>query len=571
MQRLPVVLLAGLCSIGSARADVTLPALFGDHMVLQRDGAAPVWGTADPGEKVTVTAGAAQGDAVAGPDGKWIVRLANLPLSDQPIDLTVAGKNQIVLHDVVIGDVWICSGQSNMEFGLTKEISAPAEVPLADHPQLRLFLVPRANAPLPAGTIAATPDGSTIGHWLVCTPETVVQNGWGGFSAVGYYFGRDLLAFTHAPVGLIETCWSGTPGQSWTSLEALKAVPLLKIYSEQATAFRDKYAQTQQDYPAALQRWQAEVNQWKQDNKDAWDAYQKSLADWTIASQQAEAAKQAIPPHPKDPSPPKPKDPLTNPDLATVLFNGMIAPLIPYGIKGAVWYQGEGNTYKPVEYATLLPTLIRDWRTRWNEGDFPFLIVQLANNLPRQPQPSESGWAVLRESQVKTLSLPNTGLAVTLDLGEADDIHPRDKYDVGARLVLAARKIAYGDTVQASGPTFQSLTQEGDKLRLAFTNLGQGLAIGVPPAHFHPGEPRPDAATLRGFAVAGADGKYAWADAVIDGETVVVSSPTVPQPQSVRYAWADNPDANLYNQDGLPAVTFLTDTLTVGEEVVPGK
>lgn len=571
MQRLPVVLLAGVCSIGSAFADVTLPALFGDHMVLQRDGTAPVWGTADPGEKVTVTAGAAQGDAVAGPDGKWMVRLSGLPLSGQPIDVTVTGKNQIVLHDVLIGDVWICSGQSNMEFGITQEISASAEVPLADHPQLRLFLVPRANSPVPATAIATPSGGSTAGHWLVCTPDTVVQNGWGGFTAIGYYFGRDLQEFTHAPVGLIETCWSGTPGQSWTSLEALKAVPLLKAYSEQATAFRDKYGATQQDYPAALQRWEAEASQWKQDNKDAWDAYQKSLSDWTTASQQAEAAKQAIPPRPKDPAPPKPKDPLTNPNIATVLFNGMIAPLIPYGVKGAIWYQGEGNTYKPVEYATLLPTLIRDWRARWGQGDFPFLIVQLANNLPRQPQPSESGWAVLRESQAKTLSLPNTGLAVAIDLGEADNIHPRDKYDVGARLALAARKVAYGDSVQASGPTFQSLTQEGDKLRLAFTNIGQGLAIGVPPAHFHPGEPRADTSTLRGFAIAGADGKYAWADAVIDGETVVLSSPAVPQPQSVRYAWADNPDANLYNQDGLPAVPFRTDTLPVGEEVVPGK
>ncbi len=273
-----------------------------------------------------------------------------------------------------------------------------------------------------------------------------------------------------------------------------------------------------------------------------------------------------VPGKPKDPTPASPLDPATERHIPTVLYNGMIAPLIPYGIKGAIWYQGEGNSSRAVEYATLLPTMIQDWRARWGEGDFPFLIVQLANFLPRKPEPSESPLAALRESQAKTLALPHTGLAVAVDVGEVDDIHPKDKDDIGGRLALAARKVAYGEeNLVCSGPVFRAMTVEGGKARLAFEQVGQGLAIGVPPVHFHPGEARLDTSTLRGFAIAGGDGKFVWADAVIDGNTVVVSSSQVDVPVAVRYAWADNPDCNLYNKDGLPAVPFRTDNYPVGE------
>ena len=560
-------LLAAALAPGLLRADVKLPAIFGDHMVLQRDGVVPVWGTAEPGEGVTVTAGAATGSATAGPDGKWTVKLSGLAASAQPLDVTVAGKNQIVLHDVLVGDVWVCSGQSNMEFGIGNDASAAEEIPKADHPEIRLFMVIKKILPVPAADLVAPPEGATNGRWIVCTPDTVKQNGWGGFTAVGYFFGRDVAAFTHAPVGLIDTCWGGTPAQAWTSLEALQAVPALKNYAGEAAKRAQNHEKEDQDYQTVvLPKWKADVEQWKVANKDKWDAYQADLQKYNDAVKTPPAAGTPAPAKPKDPTPPAPKDPAFNPNAASVLYNAMIAPLVPYGIKGAIWYQGESNAGRPLEYATLLPTMIGDWRARWGQGDFPFLIVQLANYLAHKPDPSESNWAVLRDSQAKTAAMPHNGLALAIDLGEYADIHPKDKDDVGARLALAARKIAYGDDAAVfSGPTYSGQTVEGDKIRLAFGNAGSGLAIGVPPPHFHPGQPRSVAPALKDFAIAGADGKYVWADAVIDGNTVVVSSPQVPQPASVRYDWADNPEGNLYNKEGLPAVPFRTDTALVGE------
>ena len=569
-RRLLLASLLSLHAVPALRADVKLSMIFGDHMVLQQDGAAPVWGTADPGESVTVTAGTVTGSATADADGKWMVKLSGLPVSAQPIEITVQGKNQIVLHDVLVGDVWVCSGQSNMQFGIGKDASAQEEIAKANHPEIRLFMVTQKPLPAPATEMAPPAPHSTEGQWLVCSPSTVKQNGWNGFSAVGYFFGRDIAAYTHQPVGLIGTYWGGTPAQSWTSLEGLQTDPALKEYADQSASHRQNFDRDAVDYQnTVLPKWQADSDKWQTDHKDKWDAYQASLQKYNDDVKAAPA--QGTPPpspatQPQDPSPKKPADPATDPHLASVLYNSMIAPIIPYGIKGAIWYQGESNWDHPVQYGTLLSAMIADWRGRWGQGDFPFLIVQLANYEAKKPDPGEGNWNALREGQSKVAAQPHNGLAVTIDIGEADDVHPKDKDDVSARLALAARKVAYGDaSVVSSGPTYSEADIEGSSLRVLFNNVGGGLVIGTPPPHFHPGQPRLDASVLKGFAVSGDDGKYYWADARIEGAAVILSSPRVPAPVTVRYDWAMNPDGNLYNQEGLPAVPFRTDDAPVGE------
>ncbi len=559
-----LLVLSGAVLPFTANADVTLPRIFGDHMVLQRDGTVPIWGTAAPGEVITVTAGKIKGTATAGGDGKWIVKLAGLPASTVPIDVTVAGKNTITFHDVLVGDVWVCSGQSNMEFPEANEISSKDELPKSNQPQIRLFFVPKVPQKTPANEIGSTTK-PLEGSWQVCTPDTLAKDGdWGGFTAVGYVFGREVNAFTHAPVGLIENCWGGMSAQSYTSFEALQANPLLKHYADDALKFQTNYDSLMTAYQAALPSWLATLDKWKQDNKDAIAAFDQ----WKQQAAAATAQNQPPPPKPTEPKPPAaPMDPSKNPRIPTVLYNGLVHPLIPYAIKGVIWYQGESNAGQPVEYRTLFPAMIQDWRAQWGQGDFPFLFVQLANYMKRSPDPTESSWAALREAQAKTLSLPNTGMAVTIDTGEGADIHPKDKEDVGHRLALAAMDVAYGQKVLDSGPMFKSMTVEGDKIRLTFDHIGQGLTPGVPPPHFHPGEARTVDPTLEGFAIAGADHKFVWAQAVIDGDTVVVSNAAVPTPVAVRYAWADNPANNLYNKDGLPTVPFRTDDWPVGEQI----
>ena len=537
-------------------AEVKLAAIFGDHMVLQRDTTAPVWGTAAPGEQVTVSVGNVNGKATAGADGKWMVRLSGLPVSNQPVEVRVQGKNTIVLHDVLIGDVWLCSGQSNMEFGIGNESSAREEISKAAHPLIRLFLVQKHPSASPVADLPVS-TGTSAGHWLVCSPETIVQNGWGGFSAVAYYFGQDLQAFLRAPVGLIDSCNGGTSVQAWTSFEAFQAVPSLKHYADENESLRQEIAKNPNYYQdTIIPGWKAGVEKWKANHKPEWDAYLAATQKWEDESRKAQAEKKPAPPKPLDPTPKMPRDPATSKDVPINLFNGMIAPIIPYGIKGAIWYQGENNVGGVPDYSILLPLMIKDWRTRWGAGDFPFLIVQLANFGENQPGSSESKWAEFRETQAKIAAAPNSGLAVTIDIGEPKDIHPRDKWDVGNRLSLVARKVAYGDSVVDSGPTFKSQTVEGNKIRLSFDHAGQGLAIGVPPPHFHPGLPRPGASALRGFAIAGEDKKFVPANAILNGNTVVVSSDQVANPKIVRYGWANSPDCNLYNKEGLPAGPF---------------
>jgi sialate O-acetylesterase len=505
-----LALLSGL-GLLPLRADVRLPAIFGDHMVLQQEAALPVWGWADPGERVTVTFAGEMAQTVAGADGRWRTDLTPLAGGTPPNTLTVTGKNTVTLQDVLVGEVWLCSGQSNMEFKLTQADNGEAEILQASDGEIRLFLVARAMALAPRSDVTA--------HWQVCSPATV-----GNFSAVGYFFGKNLRAALHRPVGLIDSTWGATPAQSWTDLATLERDPLLRHYAQ---------------------------------------AFQKIAARFPGGD--AEFAANAVvraAEHPQPPPPGAPRPAWAAPQKTpTLLFNGMIAPLIPFAIRGAIWYQAEDNAENEArgssfEYRTLFPALITDWRTQWRQGDFPFLFVQLPNLAVRP----KADWPLVRESQLKTLALPQTGMAVSIDIGTAGFIHPPDKADVGYRLALAARHVAYGEKLVYAGPVFAGMKADGSQVRISFQpdSIGGGLIIGTTPWLDPKGTPIPTTRLL-GFALAGPDRQWAPANAQIDGDTVVLSSPAVPNPVAVRYAWADNPACNLYNREGLPASPFRTD------------
>ena len=513
----------------SVSAEVKLPAVFGDHMVLQRDSAAPVWGWAAPGEQVTVTAGTATASTEAGADGKWLVRLPSLKSSAAPIELIVAGaSNKIVIHDVLVGDVWVCSGQSNMAFQMGQASNAREELPKANHPEIRLFSVKRKVA------LESQPDCE--GKWSVCTPDSVK-----GASAVGYFFIKEIAETQKIPMALINTHLGATPAQAWTSLDALQADPdLKKSYGDRFTQFianldavnkthDDWLVNGGKDYKDAMTKYYG----------DAWQAKQKGLP---------------APPPPKLPATPEPMHP-DDATLPTVLYNGMVAPLVPFAIKGVLWYQGESNAGQADLYRKLFPALIADWRKHWGQGDFPFFYVQLPNYRPRVAQPTEGGWCQLREAQLQTLGkVTNTGMVVAIDVGEANDLHPVNKAPVGHRLALLARHDVYGENIVSSGPLYASHKLEGDKVVITFNHVGQGLK---------------PTGELKGFAIAGIDNQFVWAQAKIESpNTVSVWSNNVKAPTTVRYGWADNPEVNLCNSADLPASPFL---ITVGTSTKESK
>lgn len=495
---------AALALTVGATADVRLPKIFGDHAGLQRGKPMPVWGTADPGEKVTVEWRGQKVSTTADRNGKWRVTLKPMPAGG-PYEMVVKGKNTVVLKDILVGEVWVCSGQSNMEWPLFLARNGEQEVASANYPQIRLFIVPKAIADQPQEDLPG-------GEWRVCTPESARN-----FSAVGYFFARELHRALNVPVGMVESAWGGTPAESWTSLSTLETNPVLRPILQ-------NWERAVQGYPQALQRFYQQLQAWEES-----------------------AAKARAEGKPEPPRPNRPVHPRNNPWKPAGLFNAMILPLVPYAIQGAIWYQGESNTGRAYEYRTLFPAMIQDWRKAWGQGDFPFLFVQLANFMATRPEPGESAWAELREAQLMTLKLPKTGMAVAIDIGEANDIHPRNKQDVGKRLALNALAIAYGKKVEYSGPIYTRMKREGSRIRLYFKHVDGGLTT-------------PNGEPLKGFAIAGADRKFVWADARIEGDTVVVSSPQVAEPVAVRYAWADNPVCNLYNKAGLPASPFRTDS-----------
>ena len=507
-------LLAVLCccalTIGALnlRADVKLPSLITDGMVLQQGMNVNVWGTADPGERVTVAFQNQTKSAIASSGGEWTVKLDPLTAGG-PFTMTITGKNTIILHDVMVGEVWVCSGQSNMEMPVV--VNPPwskgvtnyeDEIARADYPQLRMFTVEKA--------VAAKPQHDVKGSWAAARPQNV-----GSWSAVGYFFGRQLVLALNVPVGLIHSSWGGTPAESWTSRGTLESEPEFK-------SILDTEPKLLSAYPKVFEDFSRQFALWRQDSDKA----------------ESDGAPVPVPPT-------LPDDPRRNAWLPSGLFNAMIVPLTSYSIRGAIWYQGESNADRPAQYRKLFPAMIGDWRRAWGEGDFPFLFVQLANWGIHSPH---TNWPELREAQLKTLSVPRTGMAVTIDIGDGSDIHPRDKQDVGYRLALAAQAIAYGRDVMYSGPIYDSMAVESDKIRLHFKYVYAGL---VAKPLYTP--------ALLGFEIAGENRKFVSAEAQIEGATVVVHSPAVPHPAAVRYAWGMNPWCNLYNRAGLPASPFRTD------------
>ena len=551
-----------ILAIGSTslRADVRMPLIFGDHMVLQQSVKLSVWGKADSGEKVTVTVGSHTGSATAGPDGKWRVELERLKVSTQPVTMTISGKNKIVFTDVLVGDVWLCSGQSNMEFAMTLESHAAVELPKADNPLIRIFIVSHNWAYMPLEDVGlGSPENSLVGRWKLCTAESLTKmGGWGGFSAVAYYFGKEIQAATKQPVGLIQSAYGGKPIEAFISLEALKMDSALATYAAQhekeladSPALMAAAAAGKADFDAKMKVW----------NDKYGAAYKQAWEEHNQAEAAARAAHAPLPPRFKPPveRPTAPPDGKAHPDTASHLFNGMIHPLIPFGIKGVIWYQGENNAGKPWDYDKLMAALISDWRVRWGLGDFPFLYVQLAVfQTPAKEPVQQDGWPVLRDMQLRSLKIPNTGMAVAIDIGEANDIHPRDKLDVGHRLALIARHVAYGEDIEFSGPIYDGMQVKGDRIRIHFKHA-KGLKIGAHPQIFADVPPAAAPAELPAFAIAGADRNWYPAKAVIEGESVVVSSDQVKEPVAVRYGWAKNPACHLYNSADLPASPFRTD------------
>jgi sialate O-acetylesterase len=658
-----------LCAVQglAAQGDVTLPALFSNHAVLQKSDHVPIWGKAAPGEPVTVTLDKATASAKAGDDGKWKTQLDLSAEGPGPYNLVVQGTNQVTVSDVVVGEVWICGGQSNMDFVLHNASNAKDEIPASANPMLRHFKVKFNASPVPVDDVQ--------GKWELADPKTTPQ-----WSAVAYFFGKQMQKELGVPVGLLNDCVGGTCVETWTSSEALDTDPDLKAGKDTAQKARHDF----DDYATQYAAWQKQYNRedhpaadpatfaapgvattdWKTvplpGNFDAaglpnggaiWvrktftlppemmghnmdmrlgDIHDFAQVYWngTKIGERDEAAideryiltssnrllkdsgvtlairvfcphggagllkgadnhfsvnsiqftgdwqakvEYALPPLDDAAAqalPARPALPLNPQNVASYLFNGMINPVIPYAIRGAIWYQGEGNWDQGFQYRTAFPMLINDWRTRWNRGDFPFYFCQIASYNGHDKVPGQNQYSEVREAQTRTLSLPNTGEAILIDIGEDGNIHPADKVDAGERLALIAMAKTYGKKdLPYSGPTYESMTVEGSQIRLKFDHADGGLVAKALPADYAPTFNAPHVPLVRnspnseleGFAICGEDHKWHWADAKIDGATVVVSSADVPAPVAVRYAWSNYPYCNLYNGAGLPAGPFRTD------------
>jgi len=489
--------IAALLAAGSSpvRAEVKPNSLFSDGAVLQQGVAAPVWGTAKDGEQVTVRI-QDQTVTTTAKEGRWLVRLKPLKPGG-PFTLTITGDNTITIQNVLVGEVWLCSGQSNMGFQLSRAANAAEAIAAAGDPQLRLFTVPHTATDAPAT--------DESGSWKESTPATAPT-----FSAVAWFFGRELRRALKVPVGLINSSVGGTPAEAWTSRPTLEADPELRQILEQQ-------AQKVKDYDPAAAAAQ----------------HERALAKHRQAVAQAKAAGQQPPPAPRAPA-----DPRRSSSRPAALYNGMIAPLQPYGIAGVIWYQGEANAGRAAQYQKLFPAMIQNWREAWGQGEFPFLFVQIAPFWRMTPE--------IREAQLLTWQkVPHTAMVVTADVGNETNIHPTQKEPVGARLALAARAVAYGEKITYSGPVYASMKVDGNHAVLGFTHVGSGLLA-------------KDGA-LKGFTIAGSDGKFVPATANIEGDKVVVFSPSVAKPAAVRYGWANTPDVNLFNKEGLPATPFRTD------------
>lgn len=484
-----------LCCVGSfvpVSATVVLPALISDNMVMQQDEPVHIWGNASPGEKVVVTILKQRIVVQADQRGKWETWLSPMK-SKTPVDMTVTGTNSIVVKNILIGEVWIAAGQSNMEWDVSQSNNAAQEIKNATDPSIRLFVVKQ--------TIIDSVQEDVVGSWQVCSSESVKN-----FSAVGYFFGRGLQQQLKTPIGIIESDWGGTNCQAWTPVAAIEADPRLNYIMTDWKKFSDSFPERRKAYDTALEQWQALSDDQKKNT--------------TL-----------------------PREPLTLPkEKPGVLYNGMIAPLTFYTIRGVIWYQGEANAYERVAYPYryLFPTLITAWREKWKQGDFPFLYVQLST-LFKHPY-----WPVLRESQTETLKFKNTAMAVSVDVGDSTNAHYKNKQIIGHRLELAARAVVYKEDIEFSGPMFRQATIEEDRMRIWFDHAKGLKTI--------------DQAPVRGFIIAGSDGVFFPATAKIENETIVLSNSHVTKPMIVHYAFKDAPVVNLVNGDDLPACPFRTDS-----------
>lgn len=634
-------------------SQLSLSSLFTDNMVLQQHAQAPIWGKDLPGSTVQVVS-SWNGKAYrtqTDDAGKWQT-VIETPSAGGPYEIVIRGSEQVTLRNVLIGEVWICSGQSNMEMPLAgwgKINRYEEEIAAADYPDIRLLQVDRTTSTHPLEEVQVS-----AGGWQKCSPGTIPS-----FSATAYFFGRNLHQQLGVPVGLIHTSWGGTTAEAWTSLESLRQMPDFRERAEEfARLPRDK-AQQKASLEKKFTEWSNKANEldfgmengeavaaapsfpeegwisvilpgpwehnglpefdgfawyrkrivipenWKgselllslgtiDDNEETWfnghrigategagiarhyripdslvkageailavrvldsgglggftgkesemyitpagrETLQENLSGEWLFRTAVDLNEVGMPPR---------KD-VESPYNPATLYNGMIAPLVPYAIKGAIWYQGESNAGRTYQYRTLFPLMIRDWRTKWG-SEFPFYFVQLANYMQRKEEPGESGWAELREAQLQALRLLHTGMAVTIDIGDAADIHPKNKQEVGRRLALLARHHTYGEKIVAEGPRYDSYQIENGSIRIRFRPSASRLAI-------------QEGRSLKGFAIAGPDQLFHWAEAVIEGDELVVRSPEVPFPIAVRYAWADNPECNLINEAGLPASPFRTD------------
>lgn len=495
------VLAGAVCLIvADASADVQLPNIFSDHMVLQRDLANRVWGRADPKEEVVVSIADQTHETTADAEGQWSVILEPLQFGE-PLELIVSGQNEIVVRDVLVGEVWICSGQSNMEWRVRNTDDPDLVAAGANFPKIRMINFPNVGSQEPV----FSHEGSS---WMVCSPKTV-----GDFSAVGFFFGRQLRNTIQVPIGLINNAWGGSAAEAWVDREKLVA---------------------DGSYEFLLKRW-----------KDKEKEYSLLGVKGDLSEQEKKRLKEL-------------KAQMGNNQRPGNIYNGVLSSHLGYGIRGAIWYQGESNASRASQYRRLFPKMIATWREEWGQGDFPFYWVQLADFRQEKPQPAESDWAELREAQTMALAaVPNSGQAVIIDVGEGRDIHPRNKATVGQRLARWALAKQYGIDIAYQSPQYKSMEVLSGSLVLSFKHVDGGW--------------RPfDVNKPVGFAVAGADKKYVWADAKIlkDGR-IEVSSPAVPKPVAVRYAWADNPECNMYDNVGLPLTPFRTDDwpgVTAGRE-----
>lgn len=503
------VALLTLLALTSAQADVRLPHVFASHMVLQQGKPVTVWGWAEPGESVSVQLGEAKQQTKATDKGEWLVTLP-APKPSAALTMTVTGKNTITLDDILVGEVWLCSGQSNMEMGITPCLNSKEEIAAANYPGIRLFLIPKAFNTLPQPDVNAT--------WKICTPQTIVEGGWGGFSAAAYYFGRELHKTLNVPVGLICSAWGGTRIEPWTPPAGFAAVPALKnIY--------DAVLVTDPRTPEHQQRV---------------DQYLKSLDEWNAASRKATADKTVLTP---PPSFPPELGALKDQQQPTALYNAMIHGIQPLSLRGIIWYQGESNHGEGKLYTEKTKALVAGWRKVFNQDDLAFYYTMIA---PFQygtelPTVVPEFW----EAQAAAMSIPNTGMIVTTDISELNDIHPRNKQEIGRRLALWALAKTYGKAgIVYSGPLFKSHTIEGNKVRLTFDHVGGGLISrdGKPLSHFE--------------LIDADKGGFVPATATIDGATVVLTSPDVPKPVAFRFAWHKLAEPNFANKEGLPAVPF---------------